>query len=200
MKARRGALGMIAMMAEKLVRRSAVTALWFFAALSGYAVASDPEVEVNLAIYPTASLEFLNTPLLYLSVPPPDSTAPSNGVKFKVTGNAWAILTAEPDDFIDVPTEGIMGKAILGLSEIGYKIDLRFPRLGITDSPIQTAALPGNSEGPTQPPLEVNLLLSGGQREGVIHMETDETWTEDGGLPLPGLHVGSITLTLTADN
>jgi hypothetical protein len=175
-------------------------------ALSGappaVALTATANVNVNVEIAPIAYLVFLNTPLLYLEIPPPGSTAPSNGVFFKVIGNASATLVAEPDAFIDVPVEGFMGKAVLGASAVGYKLDLRFPRTGSAGpppSPIQVAALPGFVAGPTTPPLTVNLLATGGQREGVINMETNQLWTADGSMPLAGLHVGQVILTLSAD-
>lgn len=167
------------------------------------AVASDTDqVEVNIEVWPIAYLVFDSTPLLYLEIPPPGSTVPSNGVFFRVIGNASATLTAEPDAFINVPQglfDNYMGKAVLGLSEVGYRIELRFPDVGILGSPVQISALPGFEPGPTVPANPVNLLLTGGEREGVIHMETSQEWTEHGGLPLAGLHVGEVILTLSAD-
>ena len=44
------------------------------------------------------------------------------------------------------------------------------------------------------------MTLTGGVRDGVIHLEASQDWTGDGGLPLPGVYVGNVTLTLTADN
>jgi hypothetical protein len=121
-------------------------------------------------------------------------------VRFRVTGNAAAILTAEPTAFLEVPSEGHLGKAVLGAEEIGYSIELRFPRTGAPGSPVQIAGLPGGEPGPTTPPLEVDLTATGGQREGEVHLLASQAWTEHGGLPLPGIYVGQVTLTLTADN
>ncbi len=171
------------------------------AALSGPAAAADTaeaETVINIEVSPVAYLEFLDPALLALTIPPPGSTVPSNGVRFRVTGNAMASLSAEPDAFIDVPGEGFMGKAVLGAGSVGYKIELRFPRTGAPGSPVQVGVLPGFEPGPT-PQLEVNLTLTGGQREGVIHMETNQIWTVDGGIPLPGIYVGQVILTLVAD-
>jgi hypothetical protein len=42
-------------------------------------------------------------------------------------------------------------------------------------------------------------LLTGGEREGVLHMETNQEWTSDGSYPLAGIHVGEVILTLSAD-
>ncbi len=109
-------------------------------------------------------------------------------MRFRVTGNAAASLSAEPDDFIQVPTEGYLGKAILGAGAVGYKIELRFPSTGVVGSGVQIGALPGFEAAGT-PPLSVNLTLTGGQRDGVIHLEADQSWTADGSLPLPGLYV-----------
>jgi hypothetical protein len=173
----------------------------FAAAASAQTTSSEGEAEVTLTIVPIAMLEFIGGNLLYLEVPPADSTVPSSGVEFRVTGNAHAILTAEPDAFVEVPGEGFVGAAFLpGNPEpVGYKLELRFPRSGVSGSPIQIAALPGFEEGPTDPPLEVDLTLTGGERNGVLHMEASHQWTHDGGVALPGLYEGTVTLTLTAD-
>ncbi len=157
------------------------------------------QTNVNVAVLPFADLAFIGPNLLYLQIPPPGSTVPSTGVTFVVSGNASATLIAEPTEFITVPGEGIMGKAVLNSGSVGYKVELRFPRLGAPGSPIAIAALPGYAAGPTTPPLTVNLVPTGMSREGRIHMESDPTWTTDGGIPLPGLYVGQILLTLTAD-
>lgn len=157
------------------------------------------QVGVNIEVAPIAYLVFENDPLLYLEIPPPDSTVPSNGVFFKVIGNALATLTAEPDAFINVPGEGYMGKAVLSTSSVGYKLELRFPRIGVIGSPVQISVLPGFEEGPTTPANPVNLLLTGGERQGVLHMETSQEWTADGSFPLAGIHVGEVILTLTAE-
>jgi hypothetical protein len=158
-------------------------------------------VNVNVLVAPIAQLDFIDNPLLYLEIPPPGSTVPASGVRFQVVGNASAILVAEPNDFIEIPTEGHMGRAVLNGNSVGYKLELRFPRTGVPGSGIQIASLPGFEEGPTTPPLEVDLTLTSGVRQGVIHMESDPAWNDMGGtLPLPGLYVGAVTLTLTADN
>ena len=166
------------------------------------AVDQQGQVQLNITILPTATLTFLDTPLLYLEVPPPGSTIPANGVRFRVTGNAMAILTAEPDAFIQIPSEGnnYLGKAVLNGNAVGYKIELRFPSIGVLGSNPQYAALPGYEAGATVPPLAVNLTLTGGVRDGVVHLEASPDWTADGGLPLPGIYVGNVILTLTADN
>ena len=155
---------------------------------------------VNIEVAPIAFLDFIDDPLLYLEVPPPDSTAPVSGVRFLVTGNAAATLVAEPDEFLDVPGQGWLGKAVNGSEAIGFALDLRFPRTGVPGSSVQTAALPGGTTGHTEPPLTVDLTLTGGAREGVIHMETSQNYTDHGGLALPGLYEGNVVLTLTVDN
>ncbi len=161
-------------LAETLV--VACTTMLAFPSLPAVAQ-STPEsaaVNVNIQVLPIAELEFLDAPLLHLEVPPPGSTIPVTGVRFRVVGNASAILTAEPDAFIEVPGESFMGKAVLNSGAVGYKIELRFPRLGAPGSPVHIAALPGFEEGPTTPPLEVDLTLTKGEREGVIHMEASD--------------------------
>lgn len=180
---------------------AAVLAAGVLASAAAEGATDSTNVNVNVQVLPTAYLVFQNTPLLYLEVPPPGSTAPSNGVFFTVIGNASATLTAEPDAFINVPSEGYMGKAVLSTSAIGYKINLSFPRTGFAGppvSPVQIATLPGYAEGPTTPPLTVNLTATGGARDGVINMETNQAWTADGSLPLAGVHVGQVILTLSA--
>jgi hypothetical protein len=157
------------------------------------------QVQVNVNVTPIASLTFLDNPLLYLEVPPPGSTFPSNGVRFRVTGNAAAVLSAAPDDFIQIPSQGYLGKAVLNSGTVGYKIDLLFPSIGVAGSPIQISTLPGFEASGTSP-LGVNLMLTGGVRDGIIHLEASQQWTADGSLPLPGVYVGHVTLTLTADN
>ncbi|GGL71660.1 hypothetical protein [Wenxinia marina] len=153
---------------------------------------------VEIMVVPYASLQFVGTPLLSLSVPPPGSTIPSSGVLFDVIGNATATLQAEPDSFLTVPNEGFMGRAISGGNSIGYKVELRYPRTGLPGSPVGYAGLPGFEEGPTVPALSVDLTATGGMRRGEIHMEAHPAWTVDGGLALPGLYEGQIILTLSA--
>lgn len=165
------------------------------------------QTNVNVGILPVAELTIDGSNLLYLEIPPGASTIPSSGVNFTVTGNADATLVAEPDAFVEVETEDgpqHLGKAALGAEVVGYKLELRFPRASTPPpgSPTfpQFAALPGFEEGPTTPPLTVDLATTGQQRTGVIHMEAHHNWTPSGGLPLPGLYVGQVTLTLTASD
>lgn len=155
------------------------------------------QTNINLNVLPVAQLDILGSGLLYLEIPPSGSTIPSSGVRFVVSGNASASVSAEPDDFINIVGEGAMGKAVLDGEAVGYKIELRFPRVGVVGSPSRTAPLPGY-EGPAGP-LAVNLMSTGGQREGEIHMEAHPNWTPTGGIPLPGVYVGEVLLTLTAD-
>ena len=184
---------------EQGLRWTACAVCAAFAVSPAIALEDTAEVQVNIEIAPIAYLVFDSTPLLYLEIPPPGSTVPSNGVFFRVIGNASATLTAEPTEFTYIPVEEYMGRAVLGLSEVGYKLELRFPRLGVSGSPIQISALPGFEEGPTTPAAAVDLLLTGGEREGVLHMETNQEWTSDGSYPLAGIHVGEVILTLSAD-
>jgi hypothetical protein len=183
-----------------IVRAGAVALVASASGAEAQPVADDADANVLLTIMPIAALEIVGGNLLYLEVPPADSTVPSSGVSFKVIGNASAILTAEPDSFVEVPANGYMGAAYLNGNAVGYKLELRFPSSGVVGSPIQIAPLPGFEAGPTTPPLGVNLTLTGGERQGVLHMESSADWTEDGGIPLPGTYVGSVTLTVTATN
>lgn len=165
------------------------------------------QTNVNVDILAVAELAFQGGNLLYLAIPPGDSTIPSSGVNFIVTGNADATLIAEPDAFVYVQTEDgpqYLGRAVLNGNPVGYRLELRFPRSGsalpANPTTMKAAFLPGYEEGPTTPPLTVDLSTTGQQRTGVLHMESHHNWTPDGGLPLPGLYVGQVTLTLTASN
>ncbi len=184
-----------------------VTAL---AATSGLAQAAGQldaqnfQAEVEIQVAPVATIEIVGTPLLYLRVPPPGSTIPSHGVSFRIEGNASATVVAEPDSFVLVPTDDApsgeyLGNAVLNGNSVGYKLRLDFPVSGVVGSPAQFAGLPGYTGGPTEPPLTVNLMLTGGVRNGRIHMESNEHWTPSGGIPLPGIYVGGVTLTVSAD-
>ena len=154
--------------------------------------ATEAIVPVTVTVVPIALFEWLDPALLYLSVPPP-STTPPGTVRFRVTGNASATLTAIPDEFVFIPSEGAyMGKAVLGTSVLGYKIHLHFPSTGVGQL---SASLPGN-DGVGTPPLTVNL--AGGMRQGEIRMDASQNWTPDGGMAAQGLHVGEVILTLTA--
>lgn len=187
------------------LRGAAVATLLMFAC--GPAVAqptASDQTLVNVAVLPTAQLEFVGTPLLSLAVPPATSTIPSKGVTFRVSGNASATVVAEPDDFIIVPTPDYplgehMGRAVLNGNSVGYRLRLDFPSASMALSPIAYAGLPGYQSGPTEPPLTVNLLTSSGQRNGRVHLEASQQWTPDGGLPLPGIYVGEVFLTVTAN-
>lgn len=162
------------------------------------------DVDVNVLVLPTASVSFIGNGLLYLRVPPPSSTNHLTGVTFSVTGNAWATLVAEPSEFMTATTVDYgpehLGKAVLNNNPIGYRVSMEFPVTGIVNSPRRTSQLPGYEDGPTDPPLTVNLLLTGGSRNGRLHIETSERWTPNGSIPLPGIYVGEVFLTVTASN
>lgn len=158
------------------------------------------EVLTEVSVSAFVEFEFIDPALLYLEIPPPNSTVPSDGVGFKVSGNASATVTAEPDAFIQVAgPENWLGKAVQGSEEIGYNIEVRFPRFGVPSSPVQIASLPGFEASPTNP-LSVDLTLTGNEREGVIHLEANENWTAHGGVPFPGIYEGQITITVSADS
>lgn len=156
---------------------------------------------VNITVSPYAMLEFNDpNPLLYLEVPPPGSTIPSNGVGFTVIGNASATLSAEPDAFMQVPTaqypfinfDPWLGRATHAGQHIGYNIELIFPVF-----PSSIRGLPLDQAGPAVSPL-VNVAGSGGAVGGVLHLIANPNWTAGGGMALPGLYEGEIILTLTA--
>jgi hypothetical protein len=162
------------------------------------------QTNVDLNVLPIAEIEIIGGSLLYLSVPPSASTIPSAGVNFRVTGNASATMTAEPDGFVTIPTFDYpageeMGRAELNGNPVGYRLRLDFPSQGAVGSPVQFAGLPGYAAGPTEPPLTVNLMSTSGVRNGRIHLEASHEWTPDGGLPLPGIYVGEVVLTVTAN-
>lgn len=167
------------------------------------AMADEPDVPVTINVVPTASIAIIGSNLLYLRIPPAGSTIPATGVTFRVTGNASASVTAEPDSFVSVPTVErpsgeSMGRATLNGNSVGYRLRLDFPWLGIAGSPAHSAVLPGYEDGPTEPPLAVSLTFTGGSRDGRVHLEASPNWTPDGGLPLPGVYVGTVTLTVSA--
>lgn len=191
---------------DKSVRRFAV-------ALAGAAISMMPptaqaaeltnqgQASINIAIVPTASLTFVGSSLLALEVPPSKSTVNTSGaVHFIVAGNASATLRATPDAFVSVPSQGWMGKAVLGGGSVGYQIQLTFPSSGVAGSPVAIATLPLFAADGTVPPLTVPLPLTSGQRPGTIDLLASADWTPDGGLPLAGVYVGAIVITVTADN
>ncbi|MCG5538891.1 hypothetical protein [Halorhodospira sp. 9622] len=162
--------------------------------------ADGAEIQMELSVDSFVELELLDSALLRLKIPPPASTIPAEGVGFRVIGNASATVTAEPDDFVKVDgPEDWLGKATLGSEEIGYAIELRFPRFGQPSSPVQISTLPGFEPGPTTPGLTVDLTQTGYEREGVIHLEANENWTVHGGIPSPGVYTGHVTITVSAD-
>lgn len=165
------------------------------------------DVSVEVVVLPYAELEFLGEPHLSLTVPPPGSTIPAAGVEFAVTGNAFATLQAAPGQFMKVPvlvspTLGFrdrwLGQAVLGGASIGYRIRLDFPSQESLSGFSQVAVLPGTMQGPTAPPLKVNLDQLGGTELGQIHLEASPVWTASGGWAPPGIYTGEIILTLTA--
>jgi hypothetical protein len=163
---------------------------------------------VEIQVVPFAELEIIGSYLLYLLIPPSGSTvnAPSS-VIFQVTGNAFASMTAEPDEFILIPPSvlddgGYMGKAVLGANEIGYKLLLTFPKsapFGCGCGPVKNASLPLDVPEGTEP-LTVNLNLTGGVRQGAIDLLANPLWTTHGGLSAAGIYEGGIVLTVTADD
>lgn len=159
---------------------------------------ANSSADVDVLVLPYAELTFLENPRLYLQIVPfGDSTQPTDGVDFQVVGNADAIVTAEPDGFINVPGEGYMGKAVLNGNAVGYQLLLRFPR-GPSAASTQYAGLPISTAGATEPPLRADVSNAGGKR-GTIDMDAYPNWTESGGIPLPGLYVGQVILTVIAD-
>ena len=123
-------------------RTPAILAFCMLAAVASAAhpaqTADTAIVPVNVAIEPMALFEWLDPALLHLQIPPPSTTSPGT-VRFRVTGNASATITAIPDAFVFIPSDGsYMGKAILNTSVLGYKIHVFFPSTGLGQ---QTASL-----------------------------------------------------------
>jgi hypothetical protein len=188
---------------KKALGRAALVAALLTSSLSP-AEAAGNQVDVQVQVAPFVQIQILGTGLLYLAVPPAGSTVPSAGVTFTVTGNSFATVIAEPSSFVQVPTLDYpggeyMGRAVLNGNPVGYRLRLDFPVTGVVGSPVAHAGLPGFEAGPTTPPLTVNMNATGGTRNGRIHMEASHEWTPDNGLPLPGVYVGSVTITVTAN-
>lgn len=164
-----------------------------------FAMADDPhQVNVNINVLPIASIAIIGSNLLDLTVPPSTSTVNTSGtVSFVVTGNASATVQAAPSEFVNIPGQGWLGKAVLNSGIVGYQIQLTFPSVGMMGSPIAISTLPTYDQEATVPPLTVSLLPTG-QRAGKIDLLASAGWTPDGGLPLPGVYVGDIVLTVTA--
>lgn len=188
-------------MIEKNIIKAVICAILY--SLSGNAFANpQTQTQVNINVVPVATITFIHGNTLTLDVPPSKSTVNTSGtVDFVVSGNARATLSAAPDQFIDIPgvNNGWMGKAVKGNNFIGYKLQLTFPSNGFVGSPPAIAGLPLYEPQGT-PPLSAELPLTGGSRPGAIDLYASADWTQAGGLPLPGLYVGQIILTLTADN
>lgn len=194
--------------AVSVMRTAVFAVLVLVSTTAGSAMAAgqiDPQnyaTDVNVQVLPIAEIQVIGSPLLYLRIPPPGSTLPVSGVNFKVTGNANATVTAEPDSFVTIPTDIYpagehMGRAVLNGNPVGYRLRIDFPVAGVPGSPTQNAALPGYEPGPTAP-LSVNLGLTSGMRNGRLHMEASPAWTPSGGLPLPGIYAGTVVLTVSA--
>lgn len=161
-------------------------------------------VQVGITVTPIAEISFPDGQELYLLVPPPGSTIPDRGVRFVVSGNAMASISAKPDSFLHVASYMVgnfdfgpfyLAKATNSSgAEIGYNLELRFP------VPVGgVAALTGNDDEGTSP-LTANVAAAGGQLTGIVHMEASHRWTADGTFPLPGMYEGTIVLTVTAGN
>lgn len=169
----------------------------------GQVSSSQYEVDVKILVLPTASIHVNGSNVLHLSVPPPSSTNHSSGMTFVVTGNASATMLAEPSSFMTAPTIDYpaehLGEATLNGDTIGYRVKMDFPVVAVAGSPIRSAQLPGWEPGPTDPPLTVNLMQTGGTRSGRLHIETSQLWTPSGAIALPGVYQGEIVLTVSAD-
>lgn len=172
---------------------------------SGISFTDSPDVNLDVQVLPFAELEFLDDPsLLQLDIPPPSSTIPSNGIEFVVTGNSTTSVSATPDGFVEIPDIGVngasgyLGKAVrFDNEELGYDIQLIFPSQGISGSPPASSNLPQYEAAGTSQ-LAADLTVTGGQRRGEIHLIANPKWTPHGGIPLTGLYIGEVVLTVTA--
>lgn len=174
-------------------------------ASNGISFTDSPDVNLDVQVLPFAELEFLDDPaLLQLDIPPPGSTIPSKGIEFVVTGNSTTSVSATPDGFVQIPdigfngASGYLGKAISSDNEeLGYDIQLTFPSQGISGSPPASSNLPQfEAAGTSQ--LSADLTLTSGQRIGELHLIANPEWTPHGGIPLTGLYIGEVVLTVTA--
>lgn len=165
----------------------------------------DGDAHIAVTIEPFASLHFMTSNTLALTVPPSKSTVNTTGaVQFVVDGNAEATLTAAPSQYIYIPPVpggegGWMGRAVKNGHSVGYQVQLTFPSNGVLGSPKAIASMPLYEQAGTSP-LSAYLPLTGGERPGTVDLLASANWTPDGGLPLPGLYTGQIILTLTASN
>lgn len=177
-------------------------ALTAFGATAQQITPSQYQVQTTITVVPYAELTFLAGSLLYLKIPPGASTIPDGGVSFRVSGNAIASLTAEPSEFLQITTTVLnlglggpgtyfLGKATINGADIGYDLSVDFP-MGFGN----TARLPKNFAGPT-PARLANVLP--GDVFGTIDLITNAAWSNQGQLPLPGIYVGQVTLSLTAN-
>jgi hypothetical protein len=174
-------------------------ALLAFASLSARAQQNPEEAkpELNVLVAPIAELRLLDPALMTMDVPPAGTTLPGARVRFEVRGNATASVSAKPDAFIEVPDLGnaFIGRAVLENDddELGYDLVLRFPSIG---PGLQSASLPGNDGEGTAP---LTVALNGNTRQGAVDLVADHDWTPHGGIPMPGLYIGEVLLTVTAN-
>ncbi len=150
---------------------------------------------VNIDVLPVAELQLLDTPLLYMQIPPGGTVLPGARVRFKVSGNGSATVSAMPHAFVQIDS---LDGAYLGMAvrqsdtaTVGYDLTVRFPSTGMG---LQSSSLTG-TENTGTPPLSV--ALNGGTRQGAIDLTANPDWTPAGGIPLPGLYVGELILTVT---
>jgi hypothetical protein len=170
-------------------------------AQAGQPPSDNGEIVVIVHVAPFAELEFLNDPLLHVEVPGIGSTGPVSGlgghVRFQVRGNTTVSVTAEPDEFVDIPGQGWLGRAKLGDDHVGYNISVVFPSGG-QGLNTQSAGLPtGVAQGTA--PLSFNLVSHASPVEGRVAMESHHHWTEDDSIPGPGIYVGEVLLTVLVD-
>lgn len=155
-------------------------------------------IDVVITNPPVAEFIFddADHPSLYLEIPPAGATEGSTAVKFSVTGDSDATLSAEPREFMEVPgtqvdqfvsSNAYLGRATRGSHEIGYNVILSFPFNDGSRSLSLTAADPVTSQQ-----VDVSHGTVGG-----IHIESDPFWTTDGKPAHPGEYDGEIILTLT---
>lgn len=128
---------------------------------------------------------------------PLDGSTSSADLRFVVFGNIRADLSAEPSAFVEIGSQKL-GKATIGSSVVGYDVAVQFSKEN-TARHRNLQALADLSLVAGEMPSLAADEIEGILRDGVIRVTTNRTWTVDGGLPLPGNHVGQIVLTLTPD-
>jgi hypothetical protein len=186
---------------NKVMARTALAACAIsFLAVGAWASTSE-SVDVEITVMAFAEIEFIDTPLLEITIPPPGSTFPLTGKKFVVRGNAKINLAVTPDDYIVVDRDingnpvspRHLGRAVgPGAVEIGYNLMVEIPETQLNTS------LPSPGPGPITKVLDT--AVDGWEIEGWIFLTASHHWTPAGSPdpPGPGLYEGEVVMQVTA--